>query len=67
MEEKLKLPRTGYGTWQISKKECKAAVLKAIDAGYRFIDCAQVYFNEAQVGEALSECGVPRDELIIAT
>lgn len=63
----LKLPKIGFGTWQLSKKDCKGAVLKAIDAGYTFIDTAQIYFNEAQVGEAVAECGKPRDDLIIAT
>ncbi|HME55801.1 MAG TPA: aldo/keto reductase [Candidatus Lokiarchaeia archaeon] len=65
--EKLKLPRMGFGTWQLSKADCKAAVLKAIDTGYTFIDTAQMYFNEAQVGEAIAACGKSRDDLIIAT
>nr|MDO8110056.1 aldo/keto reductase [Candidatus Sigynarchaeota archaeon] len=70
--EKLKLPRIGFGTsgFRFSKKDCKAAVLKAIETGYTFVDTAQMYEHgtgEAQVGEAIAECGISRDDLIIAT
>jgi 2,5-diketo-D-gluconate reductase B len=63
----LQLPKMGFGTWQIARKDTKAAVMKAIEVGYRFIDTAQIYGNEAEVGEAIAACGVPRDDLIIAT
>jgi 2,5-diketo-D-gluconate reductase B len=63
----LKLPRIGFGTWQLSPGDCTSGVLNAVKIGYRLIDTAQLYMNEAAVGSAISQCGVPREELIIAT
>ena len=63
----VKMPKLGFGVYQISKEECKQAVLDAIKIGYRLIDTAQSYFNEEEVGEAISECGLPREELFITT
>nr|MDO8114694.1 aldo/keto reductase [Candidatus Sigynarchaeota archaeon] len=63
----MKLPKIGFGTWELAPSVCKASVLKAIETGYRFIDTAQIYGNEAQVGEAIAASPVPRDDLIIAT
>ena len=63
----VKMPILGFGVYQILPEETKQAVLDAIDAGYRSIDTAQSYFNEKQVGEAIAECGVPREELFITT
>ena len=64
----VKMPILGYGVFQIpDPAECERCVLDAIDVGYRHIDTAQSYMNEAAVGSALTECGVPRDELFITT
>lgn len=63
----VKMPKLGFGVYQISKEECKQAVLDAIKIGYRLIDTAQSYFNEEEVGTAISECNVPREELFITT
>nr|MDO8087364.1 aldo/keto reductase [Candidatus Sigynarchaeum springense] len=63
----MKLPRMGFGTWQLAPADCTTAVLKAIEVGYRFIDTAQMYKNEEAVGTAIAKCGLPREELIIAT
>lgn len=63
----LKMPILGYGVYQVSKEECKRCVLDAIKVGYRLIDTAQSYFNEEEVGDAIKECGVPREELFITT
>ena len=63
----VKMPILGFGVYQIPQEETKQAVLDAIDVGYRSIDTAQSYFNEKQVGEAIAECGVPREELFITT
>lgn len=63
----VKMPILGFGVYQIPQEETKRAVLDAIDAGYRSIDTAQSYFNEKQVGEAIAECGVSREELFITT
>ncbi|MHA1323939.1 MAG: aldo/keto reductase [Candidatus Helarchaeota archaeon] len=63
----LKLPRIGFGTWQLKPKDCINAVLKAIEIGYRHIDTAQMYRNEEAVGKAIQEATIDRKELIIAT
>src|SRR5947209_225008 len=63
-----KLPVIGFGTWEIAPDDAtKQAVLSALEAGYRLIDTARIYGNERGVGEAISESGVPRDELFITT
>ena len=63
----IKMPKLGYGVYQVSNEECERCVLDAINAGYRSIDTAQAYGNEEAVGNAISKCGVPRDELFITT
>ncbi|KJR45597.1 oxidoreductase, aldo/keto reductase family [Desulfosporosinus sp. I2] len=63
----VKMPLLGYGVFQISNEECEQCVLNAIGAGYRLIDTAQSYFNEEAVGNAISQCGVPREELFLTT
>ncbi|MFQ9516035.1 MAG: aldo/keto reductase [Eubacterium sp.] len=63
----IKIPKLGFGVFQISKEECERCVLDAIEVGYRHIDTAQSYFNEEEVGNAISKCGVPREELFITT
>lgn len=60
-------PQLGFGTWQIERKDTTAAVLAAIEAGYRSIDTAHAYKNEAEVGQAIAQCGVARAELFVAT
>ena len=61
------MPILGFGVYQIPKEETKKCVLDAIKVGFRAIDTAQSYFNEAEVGEAIAECGIPREELFITT
>jgi len=61
------MPILGFGTYQIPPEETKQTVLDAIDVGYRLIDTAQSYLNEKEVGEAIAECGIPREELFITT
>lgn len=63
----IKIPSTDFGVYQISKEDCKESVLKALEAGYRHIDTAQSYFNEEQVGEALKETSIPREDIFITT
>ena len=63
----VKMPKLGFGVFQIPKEECERCVLDAIQTGYRHIDTAQSYFNEEEVGNAISKCGVPREELFITT
>ncbi len=61
----VKMPVLGFGVYQIPKEDTKRCVLDAIKAGFRSIDTAQSYFNESEVGDAIVECGVPREELFI--
>lgn len=63
----MKMPVLGYGVYQVSDAECERCVLDAISVGYRSIDTAQAYGNEAAVGNAIRKCGVARDELFITT
>ena len=62
-----KIPILGFGVYRIPKEETEKSVIAAIEAGYRHIDTAQVYLNEAEVGEAIKHCGVAREELFITT
>ncbi|MEV6769396.1 aldo/keto reductase [Nocardia sp. NPDC051030] len=62
------LPLLGLGVWQVPDgRECVDAVRWALDAGYRHIDTAQAYGNEASVGKALRDSGIDRDEVFITT
>ena len=63
----VKMPILGYGVFQIGAEDTERCVLDAISVGYRSIDTAQGYFNEESVGEAISKCGVPREELFLTT
>lgn len=63
----VKMPILGFGVYQISKDECKQCVIDAINAGYRLIDTAAIYMNEIEVGQAIKEAGVARDQLFITT
>lgn len=55
----IEMPILGFGVYQIPPSETKQAVLNAINSGYRLIDTAQSYNNEKEVGNAISECGLP--------
>ncbi len=61
------MPGFGFGTYPMKGKEATEAVLTAIEAGYRLIDTAAMYGNEKEIGEAVRESGVDRDELLITT
>ncbi len=63
----VKMPRLGYGVYQVTSEECERCVLDAISVGYRAIDTAQSYGNEDAVGSAVQKSGVPRDELFLTT
>jgi len=62
-----KMPALGFGTWPLKGEEGIAAVAAALDAGYRHIDTAAMYGNEREVGEAIRNHGVPRDEIFLTT
>jgi 2,5-diketo-D-gluconate reductase B len=61
------VPRIGFGTWQITGAECEAAVRDALEIGYRHIDTARAYENEAEVGRAIADSGVAREDLFVTT
>lgn len=63
----IKMPKLGYGVYQTPPEQTKQCVLDAIEVGYRHIDTAQAYGNEEGVGQALQECGLPREEFFITT
>jgi diketogulonate reductase-like aldo/keto reductase len=61
------MPLLGFGTWQIHGSAAYDAVREALEAGYRHLDTATMYGNEAEVGRALRDSGVPRDEVFVTT
>lgn len=61
------VPEIGLGTYKLYGKECKNVVLEAIDLGYRLIDTAQIYKNEAEIGNAIKQSGIDREELFVTT
>ena len=61
------IPQFGFGTYKISAEDCVDAVKYALDLGIRHIDTAQMYHNEAEVGRALEESGIPREEIFLTT
>jgi diketogulonate reductase-like aldo/keto reductase len=62
-----RIPLLGFGTWQIKGDTARQAVIWALEAGYRHIDTAAIYGNEAEVGAGLRDSGVNRDEVFITT
>lgn len=67
LNNSIKIPIFGFGTYEISPDQTKQAVLSAFEEGYRLIDTAQYYQNEQQVGEAVKASGLNRDEVFITT
>jgi diketogulonate reductase-like aldo/keto reductase len=63
----VEMPQLGFGVFQVPDAETTAAVSAALHAGYRSIDTAALYGNEAGVGKALAASGLDRDELFITT
>ncbi len=63
----VEIPTLGLGVWQISSVGTGKAVLYALKAGYRLIDTATIYGNEEDVGRALNNSGIPREEVFITT
>lgn len=67
LNNRVQMPRIGYGVYQIPSLFTKKCVCEAIEAGYRSIDTAQCYGNEKAVGAAVRSCGILREEFFITT
>lgn len=63
----LTIPIVGFGTWMLKGEAGKRAVLDALAVGYRLIDTAHLYDNEAMVGQAVAESGLRREDIFITT
>ena len=63
----IEMHLVGFGVFEVKKSECKQVVLNALKAGYRLIDTAQAYHNEEEVGLALQETDVPREDIFLTT
>ncbi len=62
-----RMPKLGLGTWPMRGAECRRAVESALSLGYRHVDTAEMYGNEADVGAAVAASGLPRDSLFVTT
>lgn len=68
LNNNVKMPKLGFGVYQITDQtECEKAVLSALSTGYRLLDTAAAYRNEAAVGRAIKQSGLAREELFITT
>lgn len=63
----MEMPKLGFGTFRLKDEECTEAVAGAVECGYRLIDTAEAYGNEAAVGEGIRRSGIDRSELFIVT
>ena len=63
----VEIPKLGLGTWMIANNEAGKAVQQAVAIGYRHIDTAQAYGNEAGVGDGLRACGLSREQIFLTT
>jgi 2,5-diketo-D-gluconate reductase A len=63
----VEMPMVGFGTWQVRGRKGYEATRYAIEVGYRHIDTATMYANEAEVGRAVRDSGVPREDVFITT
>jgi diketogulonate reductase-like aldo/keto reductase len=63
----VEMPYLGLGTWMMSGREAYTCVGWALEAGYRHIDTAKLYANEREVGAAVRESGIPREDIFVTT
>jgi len=62
-----RMPMVGFGTWKLRHGQARSAVLAALDVGYRHVDTATMYGNEAEVGQAVADSGLDRGDVFLAT
>ena len=67
LDDGTAIPKLGLGTWFIDDDKAAQAVREAVKLGYRLIDTAQAYGNERGVGEGVRTCGLPREQLFVAS
>lgn len=63
----LSMPLLGYGAYKVPPSQTKECVLQALQVGYRLLDTAQFYHNEAEVGQAIKESAIPRQDIFLTT
>jgi 2,5-diketo-D-gluconate reductase A len=63
----VEIPQLGFGVFQIEPENTRQATLTALEVGYRHIDTAEMYGNEKEVGEAIREFGIARDEVFVTS
>ena len=67
LNDRTTLPAIGFGTYPLRGDEGTAAMVSALESGYRLLDTAVNYDNETEVGEAIRRSGIPRDEVLVAS
>lgn len=67
LQNGVKVPQLGFGTWFIEDDKAAEAVRQAVGIGYRHIDTAQAYGNERGVGEGVRTCGIPREDIFVTS
>ena len=67
IKNQLQTPKLGFGTYMLKKESAVTAVRQALEIGFRHIDTAQIYFNEEDVGTAIKESSIPREEIFLTT
>lgn len=67
LTDELSIPIVGFGTWQLTGSTAYEATRIALEVGYRHLDTATMYANEAEIGRAIKDSGVPREDLFITT
>src|SRR3712207_5277249 len=67
LNDGVEIPQFGFGVFQVPPDDTAATVARGLGGGYRHIDTAAAYRNEAQVGQAFRASGLPRDEVFITT
>lgn len=61
------VPTLGFGTFELESDTCRKAVIKALETGYRHVDTARMYDNEAEVGQGIEDSGVPREDIFVTS
>lgn len=67
LNDGYEIPQLGFGTWLLEGNTCYEAVLNALKIGYRHIDTAEAYLNLKEIGQAIKDSGIPREEIFITT